>query len=127
VHVRHDILCVDGWKPSPKRPWEHNEGDPVPAKNSKRYKYVCRDGTIQDDIIATYSVEEREWRWKALRWLPWPRKVSRCISVEFDKEVGEERGSWKGGTIGCGYEMRVGETPDECLYRMQRERRFSRG
>lgn len=58
-----------------------------------------------------------------------PRKpllgdVQRTIDVEFDDEVGERSGSWKGGTMGCGYEMRASETPWETLRRMERERKF---
>ena len=33
-------------------------------------------------------------------------------------EVGEETGSWKGGTIGCGYNLKPGETAEECFDRM---------
>lgn len=46
------------------------------------------------------------------------------IDVRFSDEVGERAGSWKGGCVGCSYEMRPGETPAHTLARMQRERRF---
>lgn len=123
-HVRHTMLCEDGqWRPFIGS-WERKPDDPLPAKEVHRYKYVCRDGTVQDDIAATIYVDEREWRWRWFTWLRWPRLVRRTISVDFDNEVGERRGSWKGGCTGCGYDMRPGETPRECLRRMQRERRF---
>jgi len=48
----------------------------------------------------------------------------RTIAVEFNEEVGERTGSWKGGVLGCGYDMKPGETRLECLRRMERERRF---
>lgn len=38
--------------------------------------------------------------------------------------LGARRGSWKGGCVGCGYDMRPEEAPKETLMRMQRERRF---
>jgi hypothetical protein len=59
------------------------------------------------------------------RWLPFPRRIYQGISVEFDGEVGERTGSWKGGTIGCGYELRPNESPYACLERMMRERKFT--
>jgi hypothetical protein len=63
--------------------------------------------------------------------LPWPRKVCRSIDVTFTSDekdfdgIGERAGSWKGGTIGCGYTMKPDEMPIDTLRRMQRERRFS--
>lgn len=46
------------------------------------------------------------------------------IEISFSGEVGSRAGSWKGGTIGCSYQMKPGETPRHTLMRMQRERRF---
>lgn len=90
------------------------------------YKYVCDSGTVQDDINATIKTTEMEWRQRWLKWTKLFAKVSRSIDVSFDNEVGSERGSWKGGTIGCSYTLKVGETPYDCLKRMERERRFER-
>lgn len=138
--VRHSVLAPDG------RSWIHDIagtriprdavpiGMPqvdwfffsrdVPTWSVKLpYRYVLRSGVVQERE-ATICVEEREWRWRWLMWLPRPRKISRCISVEFSDEVGERSGSWKGGTTGCGYEMRRDETPEECLRRMEAEREF---
>jgi hypothetical protein len=88
------------------------------------YLYILRSGE-QQKRQATISVNEMEWRMRALQWLPWPRLVRRSIDVKFDDEVGERSGSWKGGCIGCGYEMRRNETPQECLQRMMEERKFT--
>lgn len=57
-------------------------------------------------------------------WTTLFNRVIRSIDVEFDGEVGERTGSWKGGTIGCEYELRPNETPYECLKRMEQERKF---
>lgn len=50
--------------------------------------------------------------------------MSRSIDVEFNAEVGERTGSWKGGCIGCGYQMNPNETPLQALRRMEAERKF---
>lgn len=87
------------------------------------YRYVLNSGEVQDRR-ATISVMEMEWRWRWFSWLPWPRMVRRSIEIEFDGEVGERAGSWKGGCVGCGYDLRYDETPWDCLRRMERERKF---
>jgi hypothetical protein len=87
------------------------------------YRYVLKNGTVQDRTATIYG-DEREWRWRWFTWLPWPNKISRCIDVAFSDEVGERTGSWKGGTIGCGYEWRNGESMLESLRRMEAERKF---
>ncbi len=38
--------------------------------------------------------------------------------------VGERTGSWKGGTIGCGNDLLPGETMEQSLRRMERDRTF---
>lgn len=93
------------------------------AKVSRQfaYRYVCRDGEVQN-VIATVFVDRMTWRRK---WTPL-RLVRTSIDVSFSKEVGEGRGSWKGGCIGCGYDMRPGETAEQCLRRMEQDRSFSR-
>jgi hypothetical protein len=95
------------------------------------YTYVMRSVyTRQTNEIqrrtAAVTVERREWCWRAwpFRALRWPSKVRTSINVKFSDEVGERTGSWKGGTIGCGYELRSNETPEECLQRMELERKF---
>lgn len=72
-------------------------------------------------ITATTHIEEREWRFgdKWCSWLSWFRKpkVSRSLTMSFSSEVGREKGSWKGGTIGHGIGMAVGETPESAFRR----------
>lgn len=87
------------------------------------YKYVLRSGEEQH-VTATIGVEEREWRPKWFKWTNLFAQTSRTIKVDFSDEVGEETGSWKGGTVGCGYELRPDETPLACLRRMEQERKF---
>jgi hypothetical protein len=58
------------------------------------------------------------------RWTSLFAIVRRTIDVHFSKEVGEYKGSWKGGTLGCVYEILLDEEPLDCLKRMERERKF---
>lgn len=94
------------------------------VSRSAPYVYVRKSGERQE-ATATFHVERREWR---ARWWPLvPRKKIRTdISVNFDRELGEGAGSWKGGVLGTGCGMKPGETPLQTLERMQREVIFSR-
>lgn len=87
------------------------------------YTYVLNSGEVQNRN-ATIKVREMEWRRRWLMWSPLFSRVIRSIDVEFDGEVGERTGSWKGGTIGCGYDMKPNETPLQTLRRMEKERKF---
>jgi len=84
------------------------------------FTYILKNGTIQERT-ATCSIEKRKWHRK---WFPFLTKVSEVIDIEFSDEVGERSGSWKGGTIGCGYDMEPNETIEQCLRRMEKERKF---
>lgn len=85
------------------------------------YRYILKRGGVQDRI-ATVSIGRMVWRRK---WLgPLFPTVRTSIDVTFSDEVGEKSGSWKGGCIGCGYEMLAGESALQCLRRMERERKF---
>jgi hypothetical protein len=144
--VRHVVLTADGkWnmstyeqrcqairkerKKNPKVGYFDFKDEDFPDHRAiflGNYTYTLKSGEIQYRKVK-FHIEEREWRWKIFHKLPFrfgPKKVERSISVEFDQEVGEETGSWKGGATGCGYEMLPGETGFECLRRMERERKF---
>lgn len=125
-HVSHMV-----WLSDPISPWvspaKHEYTPPFTDGRhveTHRYTYTLRNGAIQQRTATIYG-ERREWRWRWFKFLPWPRLVKRSISVQFDDEVGERSGSWKGGTIGCGYEWREGETMLAALRRMETERKFT--
>lgn len=130
TQVRHEILMADrSWRPvknihfddpdNSGRPWEW-EGKFI---EKHPYTYLRKNGEVQNRT-ATIGVEVREIRWRWFKWLPFPRIIRKAIDVAFDDEVGEHTGSWKGGTIGCGYTMKPGETPLQTLRRMETERKF---
>ena len=91
-------------------------------KYKETHPYV--DNYDKSTVNATLSIVEREWRPRWFKWTNIFSKISKTIDVDFDKEVGKKKGSWKGGVLGCGYEMKKGETPLQCLQRMEKERKF---
>jgi len=88
------------------------------------YNYDFLDKYDNSVVPCEITVEEREWRPKWLEWTGLFKKVIKSINVEFSKEVGSRKGSWKGGTIGCGYNMLPNEHPLDTIKRMEKERTF---
>jgi hypothetical protein len=95
-----------------------------PWTASLPYHYMTDYGEAQH--VNAAIKRERVFRTWSLFGIPLRRSLEQSIDVTFDEEVGSERGSWKGGCVGCSYEMEPGETPAMTLRRMQRERRFCR-
>jgi hypothetical protein len=100
-------------------PWEYRKSGKA-LVNTWPYHYTLKSGKVQERL-ATVTLEKRQWHRK---WFPFLTKESTVIDVEFNDEVGERSGSWKGGTIGCSYEIRPNETMFQCLRRMEAERDF---
>lgn len=123
THVRHDYLTDIGSLHHRAAPNEYSA--PEDSKQKLQFIYVRRNGEAQHRT-ATVNGEEREWRWSWFKWLPFPRMIKRTINVEFDAEVGEGTGSWKGGTTGCSYDWWRDETQHQALLRMQAHRKFDR-
>jgi len=122
--VRTSILLKDDT-------WEHKiRGDRKTfytkewKDKQKSFDYIFTDKYDNSKIPTNIYVEEREWRPKWLRWTRMFAIVNRTIDIHFSKEVGERKGSWKGGTLGCSYTLRKNETPLECLKRMETEYKF---
>lgn len=103
--------------------YETEKWESILFSETHDYTYMLNSGHIQKRM-ATIKVEEREWRMRWLMWTNFRNKKRRVIDVDFSDEVGERSGSYKGGTLGCSYEMLKNETPLECLRRMERERKF---
>lgn len=99
--------------------WKHREHRVLSDFEKHDYRYTLRSGEVQRRT-AKIRVEARRW---TRFW--WPRTMNRrYIEIEFDDEVGERSGSWKGGVMGCSYDMLPHESPAECLRRMERERKL---
>lgn len=94
------------------------------------YTYELSNGKVQERT-ATIYVERGYWHWKLAKWLRIPlwvpvvNTMRQSIDIQFSDEVGERTGSWKGGCIGTGYTMLKGESPEQTLRRMERERKFN--
>ncbi|GGY87721.1 hypothetical protein [Shewanella fodinae] len=103
--------------------WEDGSGS-LDNENIDRqefdYTYQLNSGDIQNRK-ATCFIEKRQWHRK---WLPFIKMTCTQLSVEFDGEVGEKTGTWKGGCIGCNYDMLPKESVEQCLRRMEKEREF---
>lgn len=124
--IAWDIQKEDGsWGPI-----EH-QYDSGPYKDGRKvlslpYAYKLRNEDVQQRI-ATFHVSRMEWRWRVFHKLRvGPKFLRTSICVDFNQAIGEDVGSWKGGTTGCGYDLRPGETPVQCLRRMETERKFER-
>lgn len=112
-------LRTGGFVERPKHDWEIDTE--YQYKRHYPYIYTLKSGEVQNRIA---KVTVSRWTWRR-RWAWFPGlRVRNYIDVTFDQEVGERIGSWKGGTIGCSYDLRINETPYECLKRMERERKF---
>lgn len=142
--VRGEWMHADGtWRVEPRTRYRRNMSpeardaawkQDTDARDTKEaecwqvvedWRYRSRACDLQEGT-ALISVERRTWRQWWLRWTPLFQKQATTIDVKFSREVGNRAGSWKGGTIGCGYDMKPGESPTECFHRMMQKRDFDR-
>ncbi len=144
-HIRTDYLGTDmRWhddRSHPENHWARKHPNPLhryvgpigPEKWSEvhPYRYMLQNGTVQEvqaTITRRRAFHGRRWfgpiRFRRFIRSIMPRKVFDSIDVQFSDEVGERAGSWKGGTVGCSYDILPEESPRSALMRMQRDRRF---
>ena len=103
--------------------WNEPKWKDIIFSETYPYKYTTEYGDEQY-CNATIRVEEREWRWKWLTWLKYYSLIRKDIAIRFSDDIGNKKGTWKGGTTGCSYTMKKGETPYDTLKRMELERKF---
>lgn len=144
-HIRTDYLGTDmQWhdqRSHPEDSWSRKHPNPLhrytgpdgPEKWSEAhpYRYMLSDGSVQEveaTITRRRAYHGRRWfgpiRFRRFLRAMMPKRVFDSIDVDFNGEVGERAGSWKGGCIGCSYDIRPDESPRAALMRMQRDRRF---
>lgn len=123
-HVRHSLYGLDG-----EHIFSQFDKDKIPnrydafraeeEKTPKRvFKFLDYDG---EEIEATTYIEEREWH-RGEKWCKWlslffKPMIRRSLDVQFNKETGPRKGSWKGGTIGHGIDMDPGELHESAFRR----------
>jgi len=130
-HFKSEILMADGtWKEN-RREYQRSKDvygtfnfDPSGCwKQHYVYQYTLESGEVQVRT-ATVTVDRSIHRRKIFSWFPKLYLVRSWINVEFSDEVGERTGSYKGGCLGCGWDLKPGETPEQSLRRMEKERKF---
>jgi len=97
---------------------EHNCWD-YPGHETISFNFL--DGFDGTPVIAKCKVERRVWTKgeKSFGWLKYLFKDNnqKSLDLDFNKEVGKRKGSWKGGITGMGTGMLEDETPEEAFVR----------
>lgn len=119
-HIRHSMYDLSGahfWTETDLRDFDA----------WSKAKEACPSVTFafkdfdSEDIEATTIIEEREWRFGEgkFKWLSLFRKpkVHRYLGIDFSKETGKRKGSWKGGTLGHSIAMLTGELHEAAFRR----------
>lgn len=77
-----------------------------------------------EEIEATCHITEMEWQYGIgmFSWIRHLRKpiIRRLLELNFNKEVGYDKGGWKGGTLGHSIEILPHETAEEAFRRYGR-------
>ena len=120
--------------------WTEPTGKQVPSNKALEVREKMRqevpkrvfefedfDGEV---ITATTHIEEREWRFGEgwFKWLSLFKKpmIRRNLAIYFSKEVGPEKGSWKGGTIGHSIAMLPNESCESAFSRYCEQKHTSK-
>lgn len=128
-HVRHSLYRPDGTL------FLHRADDMEFTKYLRK-KDECPkthfgfEDYDEELIVATCTIEEREWH-RGVGWFKWLRffyspKVVRSLDIKFSQEMGPDKGSWKGGTLGHGINMYADETPEQAFMRYCRKEHNAR-
>lgn len=111
--VRHSLYAPNGTHFYTEPHWkERRRTNAKPCYDMKEqcpaayFGFEDHDGEM---IVATCHIEEMEWH-RGEGWFRWMKyfyapRIRRSLDLSFSAEVGVEKGSWKGGTIGHGIEM----------------------
>lgn len=118
---KREVLHKNGWRKEERGDdfWDKEKWKNEIILEKFPYKYALKSGEVQERIATVYQ-ERRYWK----NWFGVGKKKVQFLEIEFSDEVGERTGSWKGGCIGCGYEMKKGEKTVDTLKRMEKERKF---
>jgi len=107
---------------------QNAELGPLPWSQTYTFHYMCQPSGKAQHVPTTIQRERRTDTYRVFGFVTRTR-VQDLIDIRFHEEVGNQRGSWKGGVCGTSATMKPGETPGETLRRFQREQaggRFDR-
>lgn len=98
----------------------HDKDDDAALARAPRAKFLFIDFD-GEEIEASTMLLQREWD-KGKGWFKWlsefvPRRTRRDLKIDFSKEVGPKKGSWKGGTTGHGIDVLPGELHEAAFRR----------
>lgn len=121
-YISHDGRVI--YKDNKNQKTNFSEIEKFKHEHSKDYSYTytLENGKIQN-VIANVVIEKRYY---SRKWFPFIKKSFHSIWVTFSESIGENVDSWKGGVTGCGWDILEGETAEESLRRMEKERKFKR-
>lgn len=86
------------------------------------YSYTPKWGEVQN-TTAKVNISRRCWKRKWCKFFP---LIRTSIEVTFDPSIGDDNDGWKGGCVSCSWDLKEGETAEQSLRRMEKERRFER-
>lgn len=90
------------------------------VKSMDKAKFQIKDFD-NEFINAEVHIEQRQWRFGEgwFKWLSIFRKdmLRTNIEINLDKEMGPEKGSWKGGTVGLSFDMQKDELIKDAFIR----------
>lgn len=126
-HIRHSLYDLEGkhywteWQRPRSFPFRDNWAAGHAVKEAcPSAKFLIQDFD-GERIQAVTRIEERVWKFGEgwFKWLSWFRsdKVRRSLDISFAAEVGNEKGSWKGGLMGTSIEMLPGELHEAAFRR----------
>lgn len=111
--------------------WTEPTGKQVPGggawEQQQQMRDLCPKAVFEVEdydgqrIKVTTRIEEWEWRFGEgwFKWLSIFRKprIRRSLDLRFEKGVGYEKGSWKGGLMGHGIDLLPGEMHEAAMRR----------
>lgn len=89
-------------------------------ENVPKIKFKFNDFDGEERIATCYIIERRyDYGTGWFKWLKYFKKplILYSLDINFDKEVGYEKGSWKGGVMGHSIEIKFKESPLEAFKR----------
>ncbi|RLA83085.1 MAG: hypothetical protein DRG78_05435 [Epsilonproteobacteria bacterium] len=122
THIEHLLFDYDGnslGNFASTRLSEYEKMSDV-RDNIKRRIFNCLDYDGEHIVVSTF-IEQRTWNlgFGYFKWIKYFTKplVRRSLSLEFDKETGERKGSYKGGTLGTGIDFLDDEECSESAFK----------